>query len=74
MTLLELELLIKHHDMTYIMSDNDSVFENGLQELELIKKEAMNFPQEQVAEIWNKYVIEKINEDHRDAYFWNKNT
>lgn len=71
MSLSELEELIKAHDMTFLFSDNDFLFAEGLKERNHIRECAKNFPFEQVSRIWDKYVDLYVEEDYRKFYYWN---
>ena len=66
---LPLKKMIKHHDFTYCMSDDNRYYEQGKRELELInkkvKKEHGGWTKELV-DYWNKYA------PHGDEMSWRK--
>ena len=58
------------HDLTYCFSDDHSAWLKGEESMKKIKAFAKHLDEENVKEIWNSVVREKIIEKHWEEFYW----
>ena len=66
----EFDKAVRRHDLTFSYSDDRYVWRKGQQSISDIITAAKKFPRENVVEIWNKWVDNKLIEPHRQAFYW----
>lgn len=60
MTFEEFTKLVNAHDLTFSYSDDSSCYRRGSAELNVIRREATNFPLREVERVWNAAVDRKL--------------
>jgi hypothetical protein len=70
MTFEEWSLLVKHHDLTYAYSDDNSVWRRGQASYNLIVSESASFPRSEVAAVWNTMVDSFLIPEARQPFYW----
>jgi hypothetical protein len=63
-------LLVKHHDLTYGYSDDNSVYQRGQAVYNLIVDASAQFPRADVVRIWNARVDSFLIPEARPQFYW----
>jgi len=70
MTLAEFEKMVKNHDLTFMYSDDYSVYSSGQRALDRILAAAKLLPHDDVVRIWNAKVDKELVADARKEFYW----
>ena len=62
--------LVRHHDLTYAMSDDHNVWRRGSEAYRKIQAEAELLPRELAVKIWNENVAAHIRAESRSMFEW----
>jgi hypothetical protein len=69
-TLEEFERMVRVHDLTYMYSDDGSVYRRGSESYAKILAEALNHPRADVVRIWNQVALEKLLSGYAESFLW----
>lgn len=72
MTFAEWSTLVRHHDLTFAYSDDNSVWRRGQAVLDLIRAESVNFPPADCARVWNEMVDSFLIPEARAPFYWHQ--
>jgi len=70
MTLKEFETMVNRHDLTFMYSDDYSVYSSGQKALDRILAAAKLLPHDDVVRIWNAKVDKTLVDDAREQFYW----
>jgi hypothetical protein len=68
MTEQEFTRLVNAHDLSYVYSDEDSVYQRGKAQYAAIAEAAKSVPN--AAEIWNANIDRRVRAESRADYYW----
>jgi hypothetical protein len=66
----QFEELCKEHDLTYSYADDYRDYVRGKHSYNMIMELSEQIPYYEARNIWNKYVMEKLNVEYVEEYLW----
>lgn len=62
--------LVRHHDLTFAYSDDNSVWRAGQAVYDRILSESEAFPRSDVITVWNDMVDSRLIPSARSTFYW----